>query len=220
VLYLELRLRPIAIAGGKTSVCLHRPREIADCRVRPQLGEMRKPAPAERSRIRRQELDRFRVVAHGVVDLTEPHVRASPIVVGSRIAGREHDGPVEIFERLVREAERQQQVAAIVVDGGEFRKELGREIEIFEREPRLPELDIGDATIVENGGPPVVRQRRILQRLGIVVDRLLRLSAHERCCRFVGELRRLSRCCVRRQRCRAGRNGQREYGADRTRADH
>ena len=141
---------------------------------------MRAAPPAQRRGAVGRELDGLGVVGDRPVGLAELHVGARPVAVGGGIAGRQQQRAVEVLDRLLDGAQPQQHVAAVVVDGGVFRIELDRPVEVLDRLLLLLAARIGDPAIVEDRRPAVVRQRLVLEHLGVDRDRLVDVAAHQR----------------------------------------
>ena len=104
---------------------------------------------------------------------------AGAVIECGDVAGRQYDSAVEVLQRLFWEAERKQQVAAIVVGRRILGKELHRLVEVFDRRFGLTKANVGHGAVVENGGFAVVGQRVVLQRIRVGADSLAGIAPYQ-----------------------------------------
>ena len=122
--------------------------------------------------------------------MAQPHIEAGTVIEGGGVSGRQDNGAIEIFLGFFQEPERDQQIAAIVVDRRVLGEERGSGVEIFDGEFDLTGARIGDAAVVEKCGTPIIGERVVGECGGISVDGFGCLTTGEGAGRRVGKARR------------------------------
>ena len=175
----QLGRRAAPVGVRKPRVGIHGAGEIADRGVRLAERQQHAPASSERHSALWHQFDGPRIVAQCFVVQTEPVVGARPIGERRRIARCQQDRAIEVADRLFWQAERQQQVAAIVVGCWMFGEKLHGAVEIVDCEFGLTRTGIRDGAIIQDRPAPVVGERGFLERFRVECDRLGNVAAQQ-----------------------------------------
>jgi hypothetical protein len=107
-------------------------------------------------------------------------MRTGAIGIGGGVARGQQQRALEVLHGLAHGANAEQHGAAIVVDGRVLREQLDGAIENLDRLPRALAPRVGHAAVGKQGGPALVGNGLVLQRLGVERYRLVEIAARQR----------------------------------------